>query len=60
MKLKTLNDKETFVPVDPNTLTKEELKKIIRSFMLLTEKYDSEGEFLKFKCSLVALGNKKD
>jgi hypothetical protein len=58
--LKTLNDKGTFVTVDPNTLTKRELKNIIRSFMFLTEKYDAEGNFVKLKSRLVAMGNMQD
>jgi hypothetical protein len=55
-----LDKKGTWTPVDPNTLSKQELKRIIRSFMFLTEKYDAEGEFLKLKSRLVAMGNEQD
>ena len=58
--LSVLNEKGTFHPVDPNSLSRSEIKKIIRSFMFLTEKYDSEGSFLKLKSRLVAMGSEQD
>ena len=58
--LSVLNEKWTFHPVNPNELTKGELKKMIRSFMFLTEKYDADGNFIKLKSRLVAMGNQQD
>ena len=58
--LKVLNDKGTFDAVDPNSLSKKQLKTIIRSFMFLTEKYDAEGNFVKLKSRLVAMGSEQD
>jgi hypothetical protein len=58
--LGVLNEKGTFHPVDPNSMSRSEMKKIIRSFMFLTEKYDSEGNFLKLKSRLVAMGSEQD
>jgi len=47
----------TVHPVDPNTLTAQELKDVIRSFMFLTEKRDTDGNVTKLKSRLVAMGN---
>ena len=58
--LSVLDEKGTFNPVDPNSLSKQDLKHIIRSFMFLTEKYNSQGEFVKLKSRLVAMGNEQD
>jgi hypothetical protein len=57
--LSMLNDKGTFHPVDPNLLSRSESKKIIRSFIFLTEEYDAEGNFVKLKSILVAMGNEQ-
>ena len=48
------------MPVDPNKLGKQEFKKMILSFMFLTEKYDANGDFVKLKSRLVAMGNEED
>ena len=58
--LKVLDEKGTFVPVDPRTLSKTQYKKIINSFMFLTEKFDPNGNFLKLKARLVANGSQQN
>jgi hypothetical protein len=55
--LSVLDQKGTFVPVDPKTLSKQEFKRIIRSFMFLSEKFDPQGVMTKLKARLVADGS---
>ena len=54
-----LNDKNTWEPIKWSSLSVQQLKKVIRSFMFLTEKYDSEGNFDKLKARLVAMGSQQ-
>jgi hypothetical protein len=58
--LQVLNDKGTFVPVDANSLSRCQVKKMIRSFMFLSEKLDPSGRLTKIKARLVAMGNGQD
>lgn len=55
--LKQMRDKGVFEPVFGNTLTNTQLKKIIKSFMFLKEKFKADGSFDKIKARLVSLGN---
>lgn len=58
--LKMLDAKGTFHPVDVISLYKSEVKRIIRSFMFLTEKNNANGNFLKLKSRLVGMGIEHD
>jgi hypothetical protein len=52
--------KGVFHPRDPRTLTRKQLKSVIRSSIFLKEKYLPSGEFEKLKARLVAGGNMQD
>jgi hypothetical protein len=54
--LKQMIEKHVFDPVLKNSLTKRQLKRIIRSFCFMKEKYLSNGLFDKLKARLVANG----
>ena len=58
--LKQMIDKKVWGPVDVNRLSWEEKPRIIRSSMLLKEKFLANGEFEKMKARLVAGGNQQD
>jgi protein tyrosine phosphatase (PTP) superfamily phosphohydrolase (DUF442 family) len=45
--LRALDKKVTFMPVDVNSLSKTEVKKMIRSFMFISEKKDPSGNMIK-------------
>eukprot|EP01040_Poterioochromonas_malhamensis_P015176 gene15176-16944_t len=49
-----------FEPVKRGSLNKTEWKKVIRSHLFLTAKYDADGTFQKLKARLVAGGNTQD
>jgi hypothetical protein len=55
--LRQMLDKQVFEPVLRNTL---DGAKVIGSHMFLTDKFGVNGEFVKKKARLVALGNKQD
>lgn len=46
--------------IDPNTLTNQERKSIIRSSLFCKEKFDPNGTFIKMKARLVAGGDCQD
>ena len=52
----SLYENGTFEGVLPKDLSGRRKKRIIRSFVLLREKYDAEGTFEKVKARLVANG----
>lgn len=58
--IQQLVDKTAFTPQHLNSLTKNQLKKIISSHMFLKEKFTSTGEFEKLKSRLVAGGHMQD
>ena len=58
--LKQMVDKEVWEVISKSRLTKDQLKKVIRSSMFLTEKFTAEGEFDKLKARLVAGGDGQD
>jgi hypothetical protein len=57
--LYTLYKNGTAHPVDIKSLTSSQLKKVIRSFMFITEKKDADGRHIKLKARLVAMGNQQ-
>jgi hypothetical protein len=58
--LKQLYDLQTFSPVDPHTLTSEDRKSAIRSFLFLKEKFAADGSFEKLKARMVGGGDRQD
>lgn len=60
LEMMQMPDKQVFTPVDPKSLTKNQLRKIISSSMFLKEKFLSNGEFEKLKARLVAGGHQQD
>lgn len=58
--LKQIDEKGTWTPVDFTTISKSQFKKVVRTFMFLSEKYGPTGEFEKLKARLVAMGNQMD
>jgi hypothetical protein len=58
--IKSLMENGTFEGVLPKDLTKSQKKKIIRSFIILKEKFNAEGDFEKLKARLVANGAQMD
>ena len=54
--LMQMDKKRVFHPRDPKTLTRKQLKAVIRSSIFLNEKYLPSGEFEKLKTRLVAGG----
>ena len=58
--LTKLHRKNTMVPIDPRSLTRERRRNVITSKMLLKEKFLSTGEFDKLKSRLVAGGHRQD
>jgi hypothetical protein len=57
--LMQMDKKRVFHPRDPKTLTRKQLKAVIRSSIFLKEKYLPSGEFEKLKARLVAGGTCK-
>ena len=58
--LMQMDKKHVFHPRDPKTLTRKQLKAVIRSSIFLKEKYLPSGEFEKLKARLVAGGHMQD
>ena len=58
--LKQMLTKNVWTPVDGRKLTGEQRSRVIRSSMLLKEKFLATGEFEKLKVRLVAGGNGQD
>eukprot|EP01036_Dinobryon_divergens_P037623 gene37623-49264_t len=58
--LKQMLDKKVWSPLNPQDLSKSQLKSVIRSSFFLKEKFLSSGEFDKPKGRLVAGGNMQD
>jgi histone deacetylase 1/2 len=58
--MQQLLDKEVFIGVQYNNLSKEQKKKIIRSHLFLKEKFLSNGSFDKLKSRFVAGGDMQD
>ena len=58
--LTKLHRKNTMVPIDPRSLTRQQRRKVITSKMFLKEKFLSTGEFDKLKSRLVAGGHRQD
>jgi hypothetical protein len=54
--LKQMIEKDVFDPVSKDSLTKRQLRRMIRSFCFMKEKYLSNGLFDKLKARLVANG----
>jgi hypothetical protein len=57
--LEQLDSAGTWVPVNYATLSSQQKKKVIGTFMFLNEKYLPNGEFDKLKARLVAMGNQQ-
>ena len=55
--LKQMRDKGVFEPIYKERLSNLQLKKVIRSFMFLKEKFKADGSFDKLKARLVAGGH---
>lgn len=55
--LGSLDEKGTYTVINPNTLSRVQLKKVIRSFMFLSEKYNPNGEVTELKARLVTMGS---
>ena len=53
-------EKAAIIPVNPNKLSKSELKTVISSSLFLKEKFKPDGEFEKLKSRLVAGGHMQD
>ena len=53
-------DKAAIIPVNPNKLSKGELKSVISSSLFLKEKFKPDGMFEKLKARLVAGGHMQD
>lgn len=53
-------DKAGMIPVDPRSLSYDEVKRIIPSMLFLKEKFDPSGKFEKLKSRLVAGGHMQD
>lgn len=60
LELKQMLDKEVWLPIMPQELSKSQCKKYIRSFMFLKEKFYADGSFEKIKARLVAGGNEQE
>ena len=58
--IKSLWENNTFQGVLPKNISNARRKKVIRSFMILREKFDAEGNFEKMKARLVANGAQMD
>jgi hypothetical protein len=58
--LQQLYDLKTFSPVDPRSLTREEMRGAIRSFLFLKEKFLADGAFEKLKARMVGGGDRQD
>ena len=54
-----LVDKKAMHPVHRNALSQTQLKKVIRSLMLLKSRHNAEGTFQKLKSKLVANGSQQ-
>jgi hypothetical protein len=55
--LKQIDDKGSWTPVLKSTLSRQELKGIVRTFMFVIDKFTPDGEIIKVKARLVAMGN---
>lgn len=53
-------EKEVFIPINPNKLSKSKLKTVISSSLFLTEKFNPDGSFEKLKARIVADGHLQD
>ena len=53
-------NKSVFKYIDRSKLSLKESRGVIRSSMILREKFDAEGKFIKMKARLVAGGNNQD
>jgi hypothetical protein len=53
-------EKQVWSPVDPRSLSPEQMRSVIRSSFFLKEKFDPEGKFIKLKGRLVAGGDGQD
>ena len=58
--IKSLVENGTFEGILPKNLTKTQKKKIIRSFVILKENFNAEGDLEKLKARLVANGAQMD
>lgn len=58
--LQQIVDKDVWETILKSKLSKEQLKKVIRSAMFLTEKFTASGDFDKLKARLVAGGDGQD
>ena len=55
--LKQMRDKGVFLPVLKERLSNQQLRKVVRSFLFLKEKFKADGSFDKWKGRLCVLGN---
>ena len=55
--IKQLHAKNTFRPINPRDLTRNQYLAVIRSHIFLKEKYATNGDFIKLKARLVAGGH---
>ena len=58
--LQQMVDRNVWLPVKPEDLSKRKYKRIIRSSMFLKEKFLANGDFEKLKARLVAGGNMQE
>ena len=55
--VKQIDDKGSWHPVRKQDLSREERRAIVRTFMFVIDKFTPDGELLKVKARLVAMGN---
>jgi hypothetical protein len=55
--VKQIDDKGSWHPARKQDLTREEKRAIVRTFMFVIDKFTPDGELLKTKARLVAMGN---
>ena len=55
--IKQIDDKGSWTPVLKADLTREERRAVVRTFMFVIDKFSPQGEILKVKARLVAMGN---
>jgi hypothetical protein len=58
--LRQMEAKEVWCPVRVSDLSRDQRKRIIRSYLFIREKYDASGSFDKLKSRLVAGGDSQD
>jgi hypothetical protein len=58
--LRQIDDKGSWHPVKRSTLSRQELRGIVRTFMFVIDKFTPDGALLKVKARLVAMGNMQD